>query len=227
MNIRENLKAYLDGELNAPDRAEVEEALKSDPALQLELQQMKEISQSLRGAANPVNAVGLAATLERLAKPRTSLGPRWLLPTGLAATAILAIFGAGWVLHSNRDMPFQEEIPMPMANKHPRGSVRNLLDRKVDARWNLAVDNMDPWKSKVDSLAASWGASVIARSSSEAGKDPQLIYLMSLPTSRMESTAAKLKDLGATQLPLERDRTADSDGRESLLLLILSLRTSS
>jgi len=47
MNIRENLKAYLDGELTPQEMDVMREAIERDPSLQEEVQFMSRISQIL------------------------------------------------------------------------------------------------------------------------------------------------------------------------------------
>lgn len=92
MNLRDDLKAYLDGEL-APERmAEMREAIDRDPALAQEAEELGQISHTLRAAAAQPAALGLEATLRALEKAeRRERKPwwPWLLPVA-GMTAFLA-----------------------------------------------------------------------------------------------------------------------------------------
>jgi hypothetical protein len=89
MDIREDLKAYVDGELNERRRQEVEAALARDSDLRRELDEIAAISQTLR--TTPTFAVhGLEDTLVRLQRGKR-MASRWVW--GLAATAAAVAIG--------------------------------------------------------------------------------------------------------------------------------------
>lgn len=104
MNITpERLYAYLDGELDAAARAEVEAALAADPALAAELAAQRGLRAQLRGAYDPVLDEPMskrlqAVTAETPAANVVDLASRrvarrwWQAPaTGWAAAAALAL----------------------------------------------------------------------------------------------------------------------------------------
>lgn len=70
--MNEMLKAYLDNELNAEDRALVEKALAENPALQNELDELQALSEAIEMGASSVEIVGLESTLAALGKKRKS-----------------------------------------------------------------------------------------------------------------------------------------------------------
>lgn len=90
-DIREDLKAYLDGEL-AEDRArEVESALVADPTLREEADLMKAMSETLRAMASEPSVTGAEETLARVRRRR-----RWNLAQlgtigGSICLAVIAI----------------------------------------------------------------------------------------------------------------------------------------
>ncbi|AIE86559.1 anti-sigma factor family protein [Fimbriimonas ginsengisoli] len=93
MNFRDDLKAYLDGELPPIRMAEMSEAVQRDPELARELSELQSISLAVRSTAPEYRVVGLDQTLRALSrKERPKFG--WLaLPLGLGAAAILlAVF---------------------------------------------------------------------------------------------------------------------------------------
>jgi hypothetical protein len=95
MSIREDLKAYIDGELDATRAAEVRAALESDPQLREEADQLKLLSQEIRQFAAEPQVFGLERTLHAL-RPRR---PWWRSPARLSfagvagALAVLTIAG--------------------------------------------------------------------------------------------------------------------------------------
>jgi hypothetical protein len=95
MSIREDLKAYVDGELDAARAAEVRAALESDPQLREEAEQLKLLSQEIRQFAAEPQVFGLERTLLAL-RPRR---PWWRSPARLSfagvagALAVLTIAG--------------------------------------------------------------------------------------------------------------------------------------
>lgn len=91
MNVKENLKAYLDGELNEQERAQVEQALAQDPSLQQEMDQLTGLSSMLKSMAKPVPIKGYEATRERIASAaKPSLAFVWKTLGAVAIVSILA-----------------------------------------------------------------------------------------------------------------------------------------
>lgn len=93
MNPRDELKAYLDGELSPAQADAVRKALDQDPSLQLELDDMKRISASLKAMARPVETADSAIPSFSLpSSPRRRLV---LHPVGWAAVAACALAALG------------------------------------------------------------------------------------------------------------------------------------
>lgn len=90
-DIREDLKAYLDGELAADRAREVESALASDPALQQEADLMKAMSETLKTMATEPEVSGAQKTMQKVRG-----GRRWNLwqfgtMGGAVALAVVAV----------------------------------------------------------------------------------------------------------------------------------------
>lgn len=93
MNPRDELKAFLDGELSPAQADAVRKALDQDPSLQLELDDMKRISASLKAMARPVETADSAIPSFSLPpSPRRRLV---LHPVGWAAVAACALAALG------------------------------------------------------------------------------------------------------------------------------------
>lgn len=91
-DIREKLKAYLDGELSAEEQALVEQAIQSDPALQEEVNELKQISSLIRqiGESKAYAPSGAEATMSAVRRPRFSWSPRLFALAG--AMVLVAVF---------------------------------------------------------------------------------------------------------------------------------------
>jgi hypothetical protein len=96
MSIREELKAFVDGELTPSREAEVRQLIEQDPTLQAEVVELRQISRAIREAAPQPESVGLESTLLALASKRSGSRAwyrtsRLALGFGLAATILIAI----------------------------------------------------------------------------------------------------------------------------------------
>lgn len=108
MNIRENLKAYLDQELSAEDAAMVRDALAGDPELQKEAELMSWISKTLKTATIPQ----AQATLSQ--KPHWSLARKRLAISGVVATCLIAFLVATPLLRKSRFASNTDSSPAAM-----------------------------------------------------------------------------------------------------------------
>lgn len=90
MNPREDIKAFLDGELTPDQAAVVERLLADDGEAQAEAQKFREIGESLRSLARASAPRGLEETIARVTKPKRVL---WPVAGAVAAVALLGILG--------------------------------------------------------------------------------------------------------------------------------------
>lgn len=93
MSIREDLKAYLDGELSEQRAAEVRSALEADPELRKEAEALKAISDTFRLVAPAPAPVGMDKTLEAVERAKGLKRPagRQLWGWALAAAVTVVI----------------------------------------------------------------------------------------------------------------------------------------
>ncbi len=73
MNIREDLKAFLDGELTEERMAEVRSALDTDASLRAEVEEMQKITHSIKSTAKDIPVHGFDEAMSKVAKPRRPL----------------------------------------------------------------------------------------------------------------------------------------------------------
>lgn len=94
MNIREDLKAYLDGELTAERSEEVRLALEQDESLRAEVADMQKITQSLKSSSKEIPADGYQQTMVKI-KPagRSS----WIRVLGYAGGLAAIVLAAGLI----------------------------------------------------------------------------------------------------------------------------------
>lgn len=91
-DIREDLKAFVDGELNESRRLEVSAAIQADPKLEEEVRFIQLISGEIKSVANEAPIQGASETLARLRRPRFSLARLLASPFGaFAASATVVI----------------------------------------------------------------------------------------------------------------------------------------
>lgn len=96
MTIRDDLKAYLDGELSPDRRAEVEAALASDPELSEEARFMKELAREIRALAPNFESQGRAAAVHRIrSEGQTQRRPSrlWLRRLAFGTGFLFALIG--------------------------------------------------------------------------------------------------------------------------------------
>lgn len=100
MNNRENLKAYLDGELSSAEATQLEAALAEDASLRAEMDELRSLGSQVKSMAKSIPVMGAELALAQVRKPRFRF---W--KTGLAVSLCLA---ALVVFRPNRGM-FQAE----------------------------------------------------------------------------------------------------------------------
>lgn len=139
-DIREDLKAYLDGEL-AEDRArEVESALAADPTLREEADLMKAMSETLKVMASEPTVAGAEETLARVRRRR-----RWNIGQlatigGSICLALIAIGivrmggGAGDTASMTRSVSFESaDAPAPASEAPGRELAASNMPAEVGA----------------------------------------------------------------------------------------------
>lgn len=92
VDMLERLEAYAEGGLSAPERAEFEREMLTDPALRDEVELQRRVDGRLRALFEPPASIGLPGVTPR----RVGTRARWAL--GVAAALALAVGGAYWAL---------------------------------------------------------------------------------------------------------------------------------
>jgi len=89
---REKLSAYLDRELDERERRELDALLAADPALQAELEELRQTVEMVRSLPKVSAPAGFARRVERaIAASGRRARARWLRPAALAAAACLVV----------------------------------------------------------------------------------------------------------------------------------------
>lgn len=138
----EILLAYVDGELSAAERAEVEAALAADPALAERVARERALKAMLSRAYDPVLDDPVPERLSAAAAPRANPGanvvdfsaarnarPRWTIREWGAMAASLAgglILGFGMLNATNSDIVVASGDGM-----HARGALAQALERQL------------------------------------------------------------------------------------------------
>lgn len=90
MSIREDLKAFVDGELSPERAAEVQAAIDLDPALREEVDFMKLLSTHIKSAASEAQVRGLDKALDAMPRPRPAW-TRWLAYSAVGAAGVFVL----------------------------------------------------------------------------------------------------------------------------------------
>jgi hypothetical protein len=90
MSVRDDLKAYVDGELDAVRMEQVRKALAEDPELAREAEALRQIGAAIRRHARRPEAAGAAEALRRLEAPRPRVPWRGL-SLAVAGVAVLMV----------------------------------------------------------------------------------------------------------------------------------------
>lgn len=116
-DIRDDLKAFLDGELSPERAAEVQAALNNDPALQQEAETMKLLGFEIKRLAAEPMVSGRAETLAALRGPaKKKWSPaRWAMTAGAATIAVFVIGASLFPNLARSGFPAQAENDAAMA----------------------------------------------------------------------------------------------------------------
>ena len=94
-DVRDELKAYLDGELPEGRAAEIAKAIEADPLLQQEAQMLRAIGEGIREIAAAPPAMGFERTMMAVTRHRRPWFTRW---PGYVAVGSLVVFASASIL---------------------------------------------------------------------------------------------------------------------------------
>ena len=135
MNIREDLKAFLDGELTEERMAEVRSALDTDASLRAEVEEMQKITQSIKSTAKDIPVHGFDEAMSKVAKPPRPIFKALRYAAGFSV--LVVCLGVLYPLTvgskaSDESVAFNEAASSP----RPRAALPKLLLR-TKLLWNL------------------------------------------------------------------------------------------
>ena len=162
MNLHEDLKAYLDGELDSIRTEEVRSALERDPALRRELAEIQSLQSDLKHHIAEIQPHGLEKTLAALDKaPKPSLQWRYRFAwaSGLAVAAIaLCVYlvpknrfdeaTAGEVTASARSTKSMATVAAPAAPSTGRVAMNTPEEVRATAKAHPTVGGFMKEESK-------------------------------------------------------------------------------
>lgn len=127
------LMAWLDGELDAAEGAEVEAAIAADPALAARVEEQRRLRDRLRAHYGPVADEPVPERLSALLETnvvafsprRPSSRPAWQLPAAIAASLVLGLFGGR--LLPGGDGP----VALDAGRLEARGALASALDAQL------------------------------------------------------------------------------------------------
>jgi hypothetical protein len=97
MNMREDLKAFIDNELSESERTRILREIDADPQLQAEVIELRQMSRTISEGAKHPAPVGLEKTLAALSRPAAPARPWWTTPAlqwaigGIGAVILVAV----------------------------------------------------------------------------------------------------------------------------------------
>ncbi len=149
MNMRDDLKAFVDNELSEADRTRILKELENNPELQAEVIELRQMSRMIREEAWQPEPVGLERTLRALdgAKPKK---PWWMtgplqLVAGAACVALAVVVFFPVFAQSKasaKNLAFRSanaeaaaSMPMEDANRSLDYDAKKGMDSQAEAGW--------------------------------------------------------------------------------------------
>lgn len=110
-DVRDELKAYLDGELPEGRAAEIAKAIEADPLLQQEALMLRAIGEGIREIAAAPPAMGFERALTAVSRRRRPWFTRWPAMAAAASIAVVAIAISGPLMNQARLSVATEAAP--------------------------------------------------------------------------------------------------------------------
>lgn len=146
MNVLENLKAYVDGELSPAEKSVMERAIEGSPELREEVERLRDLSTRIAGANVTPEPTGYEALRAKLPTTKAA-APRFGLPRMLAygMTGVVALFvlgTAGQFLQNNPFARAQQMEEAAVAASAPEGYV--AVPSNTDMAAQAPITEMAP-----------------------------------------------------------------------------------
>jgi anti-sigma factor RsiW len=146
----ELLSAYLDGEVTASERQQVEALLASDSAFERQYRQMQQLHQAIPSIAVPSSQSARSLADDVFAKIDRRRNRRWAWFGGsaLAATLTAAIAGTLGLSGNNSQLQFaannaDKPAPLMVALNDPILSIPTKIDRVIEVPMPAPEINID------------------------------------------------------------------------------------
>lgn len=138
MNIREELKAYIDGELDRERAAEVEKAIESDPRLAAEAESLKSLGNAVREITPMPAPQGVESTIAAVSR-RPGISFR-SLPSSLAAgvVGVVATITVASLVLSHRSSSGSEEAAAPVASADSAAPATTIVNGSTSRKTALS-----------------------------------------------------------------------------------------
>ena len=219
----EQLSAYIDGELSAEARLQVEDAAREHPELARRLEHERAVADALSTALDPVMDEPIPARLLHAVAPRPwSWGAR--IAAGLACAAIGAALG--WEAAKQIELPAQLAAPRPItveaAAAHAvyvpekRHAVEVVSSEKAHLnRWlskrlshELAAPNLEPHGFELvgGRMVADTGTPAAQYMYEDASKNRVTIYVRREPQALSSTALSLAEDRGFKVVHWEEDQ---------------------
>ncbi len=146
----ELLSAYLDGEVTASERQQVESLLANDSAFQHQYRQMQKIHQAIPSISVPVGQSARSLATDVFTKIDRRRNRRWAWFGGgaIAATVAATIAGASGLFGDNSQLQFaannaDKPAPLMVALNDPILAIPAKADRVIEVPMSAPEVNID------------------------------------------------------------------------------------
>lgn len=201
MSIREDLKAFIDGELDEPRNAEVRAAIERDPELEREIALLRAIGDEIRAMAPEPVAKGLERTLDSLRSRSTGWRPPRITRLA-AAVGLPLLLGAALFITirpslSSKVSDSRAEVAL---SKSPATGSEDWADTAVqEPGAPLSRENPDGRETRVESKLESPADSTLpAPSSTSVDKRIVKTAQLAFRVSDALKAAAKARAIAAS-----------------------------
>lgn len=160
MSVREDIKAYIDGELSRERAEEVRQAIASDPEINAEYLAMKEMTEQIAAMVRQPQVKGATKALETARPKRRSRFWEIVLATGLCAIVAAVLFP---VFSQSKMAAKKTNMPYP-ASEHAGSAADSDLQGRSDERLSSKLkEESEEALPTDDGLAFEGGANRAAR----------------------------------------------------------------
>lgn len=180
MNMNENLKAFVDNEVSDLERAQILKEMESNPQMQAEIIELRQMSRVIKEEAWQPQPVGLERTLNALSRPAAQKRPWWvntlaLIGAGacclILAAILFPVFAQSKDAAKTTALRFEPNASGGFAGESPVATPADEPPADSDATIALKAPQSDYAKAKSSTSVAAGGTTFVYDSSNGRGKD--------------------------------------------------------